>query len=61
MERALESGNFEAAGVALQHEWDARKALIDGISTPEIDAAITAAKEAGAWAGKVCGAGGGGS
>jgi D-glycero-alpha-D-manno-heptose-7-phosphate kinase len=60
MERALDSGNFEAAGAALEKEWSARKALIDGISTPEIDAAITAAKEAGAWAGKVCGAGGGG-
>ena len=60
MERALDSGNFEAAGVALQHEWEARKALIDGISTPEIESAIDAAKAAGAWAGKVCGAGGGG-
>lgn len=60
MERALDSANFEAAGAALGKEWEARKALIDGISTPEIDAAIDAAKEAGAWAGKVCGAGGGG-
>ena len=60
MERALDSGNFEAAGAALEKEWIARKALIDGISTPEIDAAIDAAKGAGAWAGKVCGAGGGG-
>lgn len=60
MERALETGNFEAAGAALGKEWEARKALIDGISTPELDAAINAAKEAGAWAGKVCGAGGGG-
>ena len=60
MERALEAGNFEAAGVALDKEWEHRKALIEGISTPEIEAAITAAKEAGAWAGKVCGAGGGG-
>lgn len=60
MERALDSSNFEAAGAALQHEWEARKALIEGISTPEIDAAIDAATGAGAWAGKVCGAGGGG-
>ncbi len=60
MERALEAGNFEAAGAALQKEWEARKALIDGISTPEIDAAIDAARGAGAWGGKVCGAGGGG-
>jgi D-glycero-alpha-D-manno-heptose-7-phosphate kinase len=60
MERALDAHNFEAAGAALGKEWAARKALIDGISTPEIDAAIDAAKGAGAWAGKVCGAGGGG-
>jgi D-glycero-alpha-D-manno-heptose-7-phosphate kinase len=60
MEKALESGNMEAAGVALRHEWENRKALIDGISTPEIEAAIDAALGAGAWAGKVCGAGGGG-
>ena len=60
MERALEAGNFQAAGKALGKEWHNRKALIDGISTPEIDAAIDAAIGAGAWAGKVCGAGGGG-
>lgn len=60
MERALESGNLEAAGAALAAEWRHRKALIDGISTPEIDAAIEAAETAGAWGGKVCGAGGGG-
>jgi D-glycero-alpha-D-manno-heptose-7-phosphate kinase len=60
MEKALESGDLEAAGVALNHEWQNRKALIDGISTPEIEAAIAAATGAGAWAGKVCGAGGGG-
>lgn len=60
MERALDSGNFEAAGAALKNEWEHRKALIDGISTPEIEAAIDAATNAGAWGGKVCGAGGGG-
>ena len=60
MERALEAGDFPAAGKALAKEWQNRKALIEGISTPEIDAAIDAARGAGAWAGKVCGAGGGG-
>ncbi|HXH37499.1 MAG TPA: hypothetical protein VNN08_02625, partial [Thermoanaerobaculia bacterium] len=60
MEKALESGDLEAAGVALNHEWQNRKELIDGISTPEIESAIEAAVSAGAWAGKVCGAGGGG-
>ncbi|HKR65313.1 MAG TPA: hypothetical protein VJZ00_16390 [Thermoanaerobaculia bacterium] len=60
MERALDGGHFEAAGAALSKEWAQRKALIDGISTPEIDAAVDAALGAGAWGGKVCGAGGGG-
>jgi D-glycero-alpha-D-manno-heptose-7-phosphate kinase len=60
MEKALAAADFEAAGAALGHEWQNRKALIDGISNPEIDAAIDAATRAGAWAGKVCGAGGGG-
>ncbi|HSP13888.1 MAG TPA: hypothetical protein VLV78_03940 [Thermoanaerobaculia bacterium] len=60
MEKALEAGDFKRAGKALAKEWDHRKALIDGISTPEIDAAIEAALTAGAWGGKVCGAGGGG-
>jgi D-glycero-alpha-D-manno-heptose-7-phosphate kinase len=60
MERALDAGNFEAAGAALTREWRHRKALIAGVSTPEVDAAIEAAMGAGAWGGKVCGAGGGG-
>jgi D-glycero-alpha-D-manno-heptose-7-phosphate kinase len=60
MEKALEAGDFRGAGKALAQEWKNRKALIDGISTPEIDAAISAATGAGAWGGKVCGAGGGG-
>lgn len=60
MEKALEAGDFQEAGKVLAKEWESRKALIDGISTPEIDAAIDAAVGAGAWGGKVCGAGGGG-
>lgn len=60
MEKALEAGNFKEAGKVLAKEWENRKALIEGISTPEIEAAIDAAMSAGAWGGKVCGAGGGG-
>lgn len=60
MERSLEAHDLAAAGRALGEEWRVRKSLIEGISTPEIDQAITAATKAGAWAGKVCGAGGGG-
>jgi D-glycero-alpha-D-manno-heptose-7-phosphate kinase len=60
MEKALQEGNLKAAGAALALEWKNRKELIKGISNPEIDAAIDAARKAGAWGGKVCGAGGGG-
>jgi D-glycero-alpha-D-manno-heptose-7-phosphate kinase len=60
MERALVARDYEAAGAALAAEWRARKKLVDGITTPEVDAVIAAATGAGAWAGKVCGAGGGG-
>ncbi len=60
MEKALEARDFEAAGKALAAEWALRKALIEGISNPEIDHAIELAAAAGSWGGKVCGAGGGG-
>ncbi|HXI12282.1 MAG TPA: hypothetical protein VNM92_06520 [Thermoanaerobaculia bacterium] len=60
MEDALTAGDLAKAGAALGEEWENRKALIAGVSTPEIDEAIAAAAKAGAWGGKVCGAGGGG-
>lgn len=60
MEHALRDGDFAAAGCALADEWSERKALVSGITTPEIDDAIARAIDAGAWGGKVCGAGGGG-
>ena len=39
---------------------DLRRGLAPGVSTPEIERLLSAALEAGAWGGKVCGAGGGG-
>jgi D-glycero-alpha-D-manno-heptose-7-phosphate kinase len=49
-------------GVArqIQMEWEARKQLAPGVTTPVIDDLISKAFVAGARAGKVCGAGGGG-
>ncbi len=41
-------------------EWENRKALAEGVTTPEIDAMIAAAEARGARASKLCGAGGGG-
>ena len=40
-------------------EWEARKRLAPGVTTPEIDRIVEAAASAGGAA-KVCGAGGGG-
>jgi D-glycero-alpha-D-manno-heptose-7-phosphate kinase len=60
METALTAHDWPAAGGALAAEWENRKRLAPGVTTPEIDALLDAAIAAGAWAGKVCGAGGGG-
>lgn len=60
MRAALETGDWPAAGRALADEWSTRTRLAPGVSTPDIDALLSAASDAGAWAGKVCGAGGGG-
>jgi D-glycero-alpha-D-manno-heptose-7-phosphate kinase len=60
MAEAAEAEDFEAMGRALSQEWEARRRLASVVSTPTIEAAIAAATRAGAWAGKACGAGGGG-
>jgi D-glycero-alpha-D-manno-heptose-7-phosphate kinase len=60
MREALERGDWTAVGRALAAEWDQRKRLAPGVTTPAIDTMIDAAVAAGADAGKVCGAGGGG-
>lgn len=60
MRGTLEQGDWIATGRALAAEWDNRKRLAPGVTTPAIDALLSQAMAAGAWAGKVCGAGGGG-
>jgi len=60
MADAVASGDFAAMGRALGEEWDARRLLAPVVSTPTLERAIAAARQAGAWAGKACGAGGGG-
>jgi len=57
---ALERGSWEQVGQAMQREWEARRQLAEGISTPLIERLLAEAQTAGAWGGKVCGAGGGG-
>jgi D-glycero-alpha-D-manno-heptose-7-phosphate kinase len=60
MRRALERGDWEDVGRHVGDEWENRKGLAPGVTTPAIDAMLAAARGAGAWSGKVCGAGGGG-
>jgi D-glycero-alpha-D-manno-heptose-7-phosphate kinase len=60
MAAAVASGDFPAMGQALGEEWEARRLLAPVVSTPTIERAILRARQAGAWAGKACGAGGGG-
>ena len=60
MRYALERGNWDEVGRQIAAEWDNRKRLAPGVTTPEIDDLMRRAAAAGATAGKVCGAGGGG-
>ena len=60
MRTTLEWGDWEGAGACLAEEWSNRKRLAPGVSTPQIDDLIARAITAGAYAAKVCGAGGGG-
>lgn len=58
--RALQQADLEQVYSLLNQEWQNRKSLADGVSTPQIESMISAAKGAGALANKICGAGGGG-
>ena len=60
MREALERGDWEQVGRAIAEEWDNRKRLAPGVTTPAIEDLIARAMRAGAVAAKVCGAGGGG-
>jgi D-glycero-alpha-D-manno-heptose-7-phosphate kinase len=57
---ALEAADWPRVGALLAEEWDARRGLAEGISTPRIEELLAAAERLGAWGGKACGAGGGG-
>lgn len=60
MRTALERADWDEVGRAIAEEWDNRKRLAPGVTTPAIDDLIARATAAGATAAKVCGAGGGG-
>jgi D-glycero-alpha-D-manno-heptose-7-phosphate kinase len=60
MREALGRADWDNTGHLVAQEWDNRKRLAPGVTTPQIDDLIARARAAGAQAAKVCGAGGGG-
>lgn len=58
--KALEAGDTDFFGEALDQGWNLKKQLASGISNPDIDEMYATAKNAGALGGKIAGAGGGG-
>src|SRR6185436_19940382 len=57
---ALEQADWAGVARHLSDEWNCRKTLAPGVTTPMLDDLLDRAQRAGARAGKVCGAGGGG-
>lgn len=60
MREALARADWGRVACHLAAEWDNRKRLAPGVTTPAIEDLIARARGAGARAAKVCGAGGGG-
>lgn len=60
MKEALLKGNIKQFAEILDRSWQEKQKLAPDISNPEINTLIKEAKEVGAMAGKVSGAGGGG-
>lgn len=60
MRVALERADWDEVGRHIATEWDNRKRLAPGVTTPAIEGLMARALAAGATAAKVCGAGGGG-
>ena len=60
MRVALERADFDEVGRQIAREWQNRKRLTPGVTTPAIELLVARAEAAGATAAKVCGAGGGG-
>lgn len=57
---SLEKRDFKKAGTILHQNWVLKKELASGISSAKIDSMYQAALKAGAFGGKILGAGGGG-
>ena len=56
----LRSGDVDAIGPAMRESWEAKRKLASGVSSAQIDLAVTRALDAGAAGAKLTGAGGGG-
>ena len=56
----LSIGNIDTWGYELDRTWTVKKKFAGGVSTPVIDSMYEDAKAAGAYGGKILGAGGGG-
>jgi D-glycero-alpha-D-manno-heptose-7-phosphate kinase len=57
---AIVRHDWEGLGAVLHEGWELKRGLTHGISNPEIDQWYAKARAAGAWGGKITGAGGGG-
>jgi D-glycero-alpha-D-manno-heptose-7-phosphate kinase len=57
---AIVKSDWSALGATLDEGWRLKRGLAEGITNPEIDRRYAAAREAGAYGGKITGAGGGG-
>lgn len=60
MKEAILKGNYEEFAASMRKSWESKKQMADSISNPMIEEVYDAAISAGALAGKVSGAGGGG-
>lgn len=58
--KGLYAGDFRAMGEILHEGWQLKRELSSGITDPEIDDCYERARAAGAYGGKLLGAGGGG-
>ncbi len=58
--RALRAEDTERFAALLNEEYEARTRLSEGVLTPKMAVLVATAKQAGAVAAKICGAGGGG-
>ena len=60
MYESLKQEDLYQFAQCLAEEWNNRKGLAEGVTTPEIEKILKSAEQAGALANKICGAGGGG-